>query len=221
MNINFVHHFFYLLKEPRKLMISIYYVKDDKEVCYMNKVEIIRPRERDINELNKFFYNVIKDTYDKEGVGHLVEDINDEINSKNEYIKMDLESCGKERFFLLAKYDGKIVGCIALGPVSELIIECSDAKLKDHIEIGSVLVDPDHHNKGIGSLLLKSTFIALMARGETKFCLDSGYREAKKVWTKIFGEPDYIKKDQWGEGKDHYVWGVSVSDINVSFSIKD
>lgn len=183
----------------------------------MKNIEILRPNLNDVDALSVFFKNVIADTYVNEGVGDLVDDIEDEVISKNKYIQIDLDSAGMDRFFLLAKHEGKIIGTAALGPVSDLIIECSEAKLKNHIEIGSVLVDPSYQKQGVASLLMNSIFIVLMARNVSEFCLDSGYREAKKVWVKRFGQPDFVKKDQWGKGKDHYVWSGKLSDVTLTY----
>ena len=92
----------------------------------MLNVEIRRPKREDIKPLYHFFETVITDTFNKEGIGEKVDDIKDEIEMKKTYIEMDIESSGEERFFLVALNDGKIIGSIEYGPVSDLIRNCTN-----------------------------------------------------------------------------------------------
>lgn len=52
----------------------------------MLKVLIRRPKAADIDELNNFFRTVITDTFHKEGIGDLQEDMEEEIEAKNRYL---------------------------------------------------------------------------------------------------------------------------------------
>jgi len=36
---------------------------------------------------------------------------------------------------------------------------------------------------------------------------------AQKIWINKFGEPEYYLKDYWGEGADHMVWRLKVSEV--------
>ncbi|QQE73821.1 hypothetical protein KDJ56_18390 [Brevibacillus composti] len=69
--------------------------------------------------------------------------------------------------------------------------------------------------RGIGSLLLNLMICPLQARGIGEFCLDSGYKEAQKVWKKRLGEPNYVLRDYWGEGFDHLIWKRSTREVPI------
>lgn len=64
-----------------------------------NNIYIRRPTISDSEELNDFFKTVIVDTFSKEGLSHLHEEIKSEIESKKNYLKSDLESNGENRYF--------------------------------------------------------------------------------------------------------------------------
>lgn len=175
----------------------------------------------DNEKLAQFFSQVIRDTYVKEGLVELVDDIENEIETKKQYLKSDLDSHGENRYFLIAldKKDNKVIGSIEYGPVSELISNCTNGALKEWIEVGTVFVHPDYQRRGIGTLLLNVMFLTLQNRGIEEFCLDSGYTNAQKIWKKKFGEPDYLLKDYWGEGIDHMIWKRCTNDMSIIFPI--
>ncbi|MEK5522868.1 MULTISPECIES: GNAT family N-acetyltransferase [Heyndrickxia] len=185
----------------------------------MYKVEIRRPRLEDIEELNEFFRLVIKDTFAREGLSELVEEIEHEIEEKNTILKGDLESNGKNHYFLIALERNRIVGSIAYGPSNELINRCTEGAYKNIFEIGTVFVHPDYQRKGIGNILLNSIFFTLHHKGVEEFCLDSGYKNAQKIWKKKFGEPNYLLKDYWGKGSDHMIWRRHMKDISIIFKV--
>jgi len=165
---------------------------------------IRRPNLDDLKELENFFLLVIKDTYEKEGLGDLIDDIHNEVQEKITYIKEDLMSDGKKRYFLLATIDNVIVGTAAYGPSGHLIYD-HFPELKDVLELGSVLVHPEYQSQGVGSKLVDAILNELRTFKET-FCLDSGYTNAKKIWSRKFGQPTKVLKDFWGDGYDHYIW---------------
>lgn len=167
---------------------------------------IRRLTEKDLKPLRVFFKRVIKDTYEKEGVGDLVDDILDEVNSKIEYVAKDLETNGQSHYFLVYEQESKIIGTSAFVPSGHLIYD-HVPELKTVMELGSVLIDPDYQNKGIGTKLVDKTILELKKR-YTEFCLDSGYKIAKKIWSKRFGEPIKILEDFWSPGADHYIWHI-------------
>ena len=74
-------------------------------------------------------------------------------------------------------------------------------------------MNPKYQRKGIGNLMLIRIFNELKHKGIKEFCLDSGYKSAQKVWINKFGEPEYYLKDYWGEGADHMVWRLKVSEV--------
>ncbi|WP_442598565.1 GNAT family N-acetyltransferase [Neobacillus sp. D3-1R] len=178
----------------------------------MNLV-IRRPRVKDVNQLKELFRLVITDTFHKEGIGHLLEDMKDEIETKNNYLNRDIESGGKDRYFLIAQDGDQIIGTIEYGPASELINQCTNHAWKGMNEVGTVFVHPNYQKRGIGNQLLESMNAALKNRGIKEFCLDSGYRNAQKIWQKKFGEPDYLLKDYWGEGAHHMIWRIKVREV--------
>ncbi|MCI0765820.1 GNAT family N-acetyltransferase [Bacillus sp. TL12] len=186
----------------------------------MDHVEIRRPIIGDYEELNQFFHTVIIDTFAKEGLSELVDDIKDEIETKKQYLKCDFDSDGKNRYFLIAvdKHCNKIIGTIEFGPSSKLINSCTDGVLKDLYEVGTVFVLPNYQRRGIGNLLLNVVLLTLLSRGIKEFCLDSGYTNAQKIWKKKFGEPNFLLKDYWGEAYDHMIWRKRINDIPIIFS---
>lgn len=184
----------------------------------MSKIVIRRPTTKDIKELYELFTIVITDTFVKEGLKDEVEGINEQIQSKKEYLCQDIESEGKERYFLIATVNNKIVGTIEYGPVSQLILECTNNELVGYNEIGSVFVLPEYQKQGIGSLLLNSIYLSLVSNGIKEFCLDSGYTRAQKYWIYKLGEPKYILKDYWGKGFNHMIWCKKTKDIKILYN---
>ncbi|MGG1575099.1 GNAT family N-acetyltransferase [Fictibacillus sp. NRS-1165] len=181
----------------------------------MFNVEIRRPSIKDVSLLHEFFRIVITDTFSKEGIGEKLEDLNEEIERKKDYLENDLNSEGLDRYFLIALVRDQMVGSIEFGPVSELIRSCTKGALKELMEIGTVFVHRDCQGQGIGNLLLSRMYATLQNRGINEFCLDSGYQSAQKIWTKKFGEPDYRLKDYWDKGYDHMIWRVGLQSMRV------
>jgi len=182
-------------------------------------IEIRRPKQEDKEEIYKFFRTVIVDTYTKEGLSELIDEIEDEIEQKKIYLNSDLESNGENRYFLLALDGEKVIGTIEYGIANELISSCTNGKLKEMTEIGTVFVYPSYQKQGIGNLLLNAMYLTLQNRGINEFCLDSGYKHAQKVWKKKFGEPDYLLKDYWSSGNDHMIWRRKIEDLTIVFKI--
>ncbi len=186
----------------------------------MFEIKIRRPKTEDIEGLKEFFKEVITHTFIKEGVGDRTEDINEEIKTKEKYLKSDLDSNGGERYFLIAFHDNKVIATIEYGTPNELINSCTKGSLKNIPEIGTVFVKPDFQGQGIGSLMIKKILIAIEEKGIMEFCLDSGYPTAQMIWLKKFGQADYILKDYWGEGMDHMIWIRALKDIQCSHCSK-
>ncbi|WP_410982702.1 GNAT family N-acetyltransferase [Bacillus cereus] len=185
----------------------------------MYSVEIKRPSIDDYEELHQLFHTVIVDTFAREGLSDLADDIENEIEAKKQYLKCDFDSNGKNRYFLIAvdKHWNKIIGTIEFGPSSKLINSCTDGALKDLYEVGTVFVLPNYQRRGIGNLLLNVVLLTLLSRGIKEFCLDSGYTNAQKIWKKKFGEPNFLLKDYWGEACDHMIWRKRINDIPIIF----
>lgn len=179
----------------------------------MINIEIDRPKFEDIELINEFFEIVIRDTFERNGITDLICEIEEEIKYKRRCLNQDLESDGKNRYFLIAKENDKIVGSIEYGPANELIISCTNGELKDLVEIGTVFVHPDYQKKGIGSRMLNLIFRELEKNGIKEFCLDSGYKSAQKIWISKFGNPEYHLINYWGENSDHMVWRINTEDV--------
>jgi hypothetical protein len=86
----------------------------------MIDVKIRRPHPTDIPQINEFFKIVITDTFNKEGVWDLLDDLQAEIETKKKYLQSDLDSNGEKRYFLIALYDDQVIGTIEFGPASDL-----------------------------------------------------------------------------------------------------
>lgn len=185
----------------------------------MKKISIRRPTEVDVDELSNLFSVTISDAFDREGNASQLDEIKKEIAEKKQFLLEDLNSNGIERFFLLACCNEKIVGTISYGYCNNLIIECSEGKLKDIGEIGSAYILPKYQNIGIGTLLLNSIITTLISRNIKEFCLDSGYTNAQKVWTKKLGKPSITMKDYWGNGFDYLIWHRRLEDTKIIYSI--
>jgi len=187
----------------------------------MFHVEIRRPNRNDTKAMEYFFRFVITDTFAKEGLADLSEDIEQEIDSKIRCLNADIATNGEQRYFLIGLIDNSVVSSIAFGPSSALIRESSNGVLRDVVEIGTVFVHPDYQQQGIGNLMLHIMYLTLLNKGITEFCLDSGYTRAQKIWKKKLGEPDYVLQDHWGSGVDHMIWRRRMTDVPIVFSIAD
>ena len=179
----------------------------------MLKVEIRRPRIEDLEELNQFFRTALTDTFAREGLAELVDDIEADIESKKKYLQMDFETNGEKRYFLIALTKNKIIGTIACGNANELIQECTNGALRDTIEIGTIYVLSEYQRQGVGNKLLAEMLKTLMTREIQEFCLDSGFKTAQTIWKKKFGEPAYWLKGYWGQGQDHMIWKIPTNGV--------
>ncbi|EAO52659.1 Acetyltransferase [Bacillus thuringiensis serovar israelensis ATCC 35646] len=74
------------------------------ENAFMTNVAVRRPNLNDVDELYLFFRIVITNTYKNEGLSQLLDDIENEINSKKQYLKSDLIVTEKVRYFLLSHW---------------------------------------------------------------------------------------------------------------------
>jgi GNAT superfamily N-acetyltransferase len=107
----------------------------------------------------------ITDTFAREGLSGLIDDIEAEIQSKKNLLHMDFNSKGNKRYFLIALEENKIIGTIEYGPASELIQECTNGKLGNLVEVGTVFVHPEYQRQGVGNKLLAEMLHTLKALG--------------------------------------------------------
>lgn len=182
----------------------------------MLNIKIRRPKSEDKDELYDFFKLVIADTFMKEGIDQDTCDLEEEIELKKKYLQYDLDSKGEFRYFLIAEYKDTIIGTIEYGQASELINNCTNGKLAQLVEVGTVFVRPDYQKQGVGNLLLSAMYQALKDKGIEEFCLDSGYPSAQKIWMKKFGTPEYFLDNYWGENLHHMIWRINLSNLDVN-----
>jgi GNAT superfamily N-acetyltransferase len=184
----------------------------------MKNIKIRRPVYEDTAELNDFFNMVITDTFIKEGIGGLLEDMEKEIEVKKEYLLQELSSRGEARYFLLAQAGGKIIGTVEFGPASRLILENTNQEYSHLFEVGTVFVHPDVQGEGVGSKLLSSLYPVFCERGIEEFCMDSGYKRAQEIWKMKFGQPAVVIENYWGKGSHHMIWRPRTDELLGSFS---
>ena len=70
----------------------------------MYNVAIRRPNSDDLEELHLFFRIVITNTYKDEGLSQLLDDIENEIDMKKQYLKTDFDSNGENVTFISNRY---------------------------------------------------------------------------------------------------------------------
>ncbi|MFX3647807.1 MAG: GNAT family N-acetyltransferase [Paenibacillus sp.] len=179
----------------------------------------IEPMTRlDADGAYQVFERTIPAAFEQEGIGSLLDDIQDEITHKKAMIHTALQAKDHIKssvFFLVAKRGDVIVGTISYGPCGEEIRECTEDRVNDIGELGSLYVMPEVQGQGIGSALILALVNELQRRGIQQFCLDSGYQIAQKKWQRKFGEPYVVAKNYWGEGMDHMVWLCKVENFIV------
>ncbi|WP_244898307.1 GNAT family N-acetyltransferase [Paenibacillus xylanexedens] len=183
-----------------------------------DKITIEPMTRSDAEGAYRVFETTIPAAFEQEGIGSLLDDIQHEIAHKRALIHTALQpDHNKEAnvFFLVAKMGKSIVGTISYGPCGEEIRECTDQRLNDIGELGSLYVLPEVQGQGIGSALILALGTELQRLGIQQFCLDSGYRIAQQKWQRKFGEPYVVAKNYWGEGTDHMVWLCKVQDFIV------
>jgi GNAT superfamily N-acetyltransferase len=185
----------------------------------MLELHISRVKPEDKDDMNEFFRRVLIDTFHKNEISEFVDTLNDEIEDKRHCLDQDLESEGKDMYFLAAKVGNLIIGTIEYGPPNDLILSCTNGELKEIREIGTVFVHPDYQRKGIGSKLFISILIEMKREEIKEFCLDSGYRIAQGIWIKKLGRPQYHLQDYWGKNADHMIWRKNIDDLLREMSI--
>lgn len=173
-----------------------------KDLC------ITKLTEKDFEEAYEVFKVTIPDAFEKSGSGSEKEIIQCEILHKR---NMLIKAINNENIiFFIAKYKGKVIGTISFGPCSNDIKECTNYEITDLGEIGSLFVLPQYQGNGVGSELIKYLMNYIKEKGIKEVCLDSGYEQAQKTWTKKFGVPYKVAENHWGPDIDNMVWLVNV-----------
>ncbi len=180
-------------------------------------INVVRPNVNNREAVVAHFEHCVAHTFTAEGAGEFTDEIREETQCKIDQLDLDIQTKGKERFFLLAQVEGRIIGTIAYGHADDRIRSLAKDKYEPGVEIGSMLIHPDFQGKGVGTMMISALFLAMEAKGIETFCFDSGYKAAQKTWMKKFGQPEIVAKDYWGEGYDHMVWFRKLSDMTIGF----
>lgn len=163
---------------------------------------VVEPfKEEDRHVLHAFFERVIRHTFEKNELMHMEDLMNEEIEHKKKFLD--------EHVFLIAKNQEGIVGTIAYGPANADIVEGTKGALEGVLEVGSVFVEPALQGQGIGNILFDAIMKNLRENGQTRFCFDSGYPSAQKIWQQKFGAPTTVLQHFWGENAHHMIWEVA------------
>ncbi|MFF2908422.1 GNAT family N-acetyltransferase [Paenibacillus sp. NPDC057934] len=176
-----------------------------------NQLTINRLTQADIQSAFELFTSSITNTFEKEGILHLTDNLHSEIEVKQQKALASLAE-HSDIYFLAAKINETVVGTISFAPCGEVIRALSDNQLDDVGELGSLYVLPSYQDQGVGSALIKELITYLVSQGTEQFCLDSGYSSAQSRWKRKFGEPYKVAIDYWGPGSAHMVWLCQVSD---------
>jgi GNAT superfamily N-acetyltransferase len=193
------------------MMILILTWKGNKIMSY--GLTITQFSLSDFKQACHVFETVIPVAYKQEGIGHLTDDMREEIEQKINMLRSALEENEPKTRFWLAKQNGVVVGTISFGPSNEDLNACTDHQLAQVGEVGSLYVLPGYQGRGIASALIKEVAVYLHSRGIEEFCLDSGYRRAQEKWKQKFGLPYAAVKNYWGPGTVHMVWLSRVSNF--------
>jgi len=170
-------------------------------------LQITRPVQTDLAEAAVFFRHTIEDTFLRNHIPVVPPtELAQECAWKLEALQADLKSCGAERYFLIARERGGIVGTVALSPASEFVREHIPAIYHAWTCITTVLVKPSWQCRGIGTQLLSAALGELRRREEPGFLLDTGYATARVYWTAKLGEPDHVLPRFWYGKDDHCFW---------------
>jgi GNAT superfamily N-acetyltransferase len=179
----------------------------------INDLVIRNATKVDINSAYRVFETSIPDTYEKEGLGHMHEEMLREIEHKKHLLDTSLNRKGSGIYFIFAKIRETVVGTISFGPCGEDIKKCTEGQLDNVGELGSLYVLPPYQDQGFGSRMINAMLEHLRSQGIKQFCLDSGYKRAQKRWLRKFGEPYRVAKDYWGPGANHMIWLCKVNDF--------
>ena len=176
------------------------------------KIIIERPSKNDIKSIHNVFEKTIINTFEKEGLSHLKDDIHNEIENKKQLLNKALTTNEKNVYYFVAKIKDEIIGTISFSPFNDVIKKFIDNKIKNVGELGSLYVLPNYQNKGVASALIQALIEFLHTNGIQLFCLDCGYKQAQKKWLRKFGTPYKIIKDYWGKDNDYMIWLCEVKD---------
>lgn len=173
---------------------------------------ITKPTQSHIEDTCHVYAIAIRDAFEKEGLGHLEEDITSEIAYKRTLLTDFVSGNDTERFILIAIENDQVIGTISYGPCGKEIQTCTDAHFPAEGELGGLYVLPNAQGRGVGSKLIHAMIHEMHLMALKQFALDSGYTRAQKRWIQKFGDPYLIAQDFWGPGLHHMIWLCKVAD---------
>ncbi|MBD3297127.1 MAG: GNAT family N-acetyltransferase [candidate division Zixibacteria bacterium] len=183
-------------------------------ITFNMPVTIVRPKLADKDAVCSLFIHTIGHAFKREGIAVLhASDIEREITEQINTLQRDLDSNGRDEYFLIARAGDKVVGTAAYGPANTIIRDNLSVDVATTPEIKSVYVLPEYQCQGIGTQLLQAIRKRIQDDGITDFCLDSGYTSAQRYWTNRLGEPQVVLNDYWGTNAHHMIWRRRVADV--------
>ncbi len=177
-------------------------------------ITVRRLTEADIPAVEKLIDTVIPWAY---AVNNLVEKdahMAEEIHEKKHMLRLDLQSGGRDYYFLLAERQGELAGMIAHGPANTLMHMCSEGASHGKRGINNLLVAREHQGAGVAKALFFALAKDMAQQGYDEFCLDCGYIHAQPIWKSLLGEPQFIKENCWGKDIHHMGWLLPLSVLN-------
>lgn len=174
-------------------------------------ITIITPTRSHIEDTCNVYAVAIRDAFEKEGLGHLEEEITSEITYKRTLLNDFVVGNDTARSILIAIENEQVIGTISYGPCGKEIQTCTDADFAAEGELGGLYVLPFAQGRGVGSKLIHAMIQEMHLKAVKQFALDSGYTRAQKRWIQKFGDPYIIAKDFWGPGLHHMIWLCQVA----------
>ena len=180
----------------------------------MLQIEIVRPQPSELHEILQHLEITITETFKDAGVFESAYDeYVEEVDYQTNLFKIDFESGGTKEYFLLAKYENKIIGTIGYGKPNSVIKEYYP-NMEDTIgEIKAVYINPAYQNQKVGTQLFNASLEYLRMQNIEEFVLDCGYKNSQPFWIKLLGKPTVYLKDFYQPDSHHMIWKSEVNNI--------
>jgi len=173
----------------------------------MNEILVRKIEKKDFNDVLIIFKASLIKAFDEQGIGHLKEELQNNIDNKKEILEK-----GLDKIFIIKK-DKNIVGVGAYGEPKIALEKIFKKNYDNILEIHSFYIHPKYQGYGYGQRLLKYMINEIKNKEKNKnFILQVGFDKAKKFWRKHFDKETLIIKDYWGKGADNYIWYVKLFD---------
>ncbi len=169
-----------------------------------------RPKKDDIPGIERLLKETFEDTFRKNKIVSIFE-IEDEIKEKISKINQDIIEKDPRYYFMIAKDNAAVVGVCAFFPVSQIIKDYISGVGDEELEVGCAYVSPKYQKCGIGNMLAGLIMEKMQKSGRLNYYLCSGFETAQRYWSKKLGDPVYVIKDIWGEGKHELIWKATIS----------